>query len=92
LLGCGENGEGVGFDDWLRAVGQGALADDMVAAYENAQSVFDALPPLHQATPAQIDAAYQAVKGLTDLLKADFFGAGSALNLKLPSTLEGDND
>ncbi len=90
--GCGENGEGVGFDDWLRAVGQASLADDMVAAYENAQSVVDALPPLHQASPAQIDAAYQAVKALTDLLKADFFGAGSALNLKLPATLEGDND
>ncbi len=92
FVGCGENGEGIGFDDWLRAVGQEQLADDMIDAYENAQSVFDALPPFHQATPAQIEEAYRAIKGLTDLLKADFFGAGSALNLKLPATLEGDND
>lgn len=90
--GCGHNGEGIGFDDWLTAAGHGELADDVLDAWKEAQDLADAFPPLHTASVSEIDAFYQAVKKLADLLKADLFGPGSPLNLKLPATLEGDTD
>jgi len=90
--GCGPNGEGIGFDDWLNAVGHSQLGDDISAAWQNAQDAADAFPPLHTASQEQVDGLYKAVKGLTDLLKAEFFGPGSPLNLKLPATVEGDTD
>lgn len=90
--GCGEGGEGLGFDDWLREAGHGDLADDIVKAYEGAQAAADAFPPFHQASADEIEALYQAIKKLTDLLKNEFFGAGSPINLKPPATIEGDTD
>jgi predicted lipoprotein len=39
--------------------------------------------------PAQVEAVYAAVKGLTDLLKTQFVGT---LDLDLPNRAEGDND
>jgi uncharacterized protein len=90
--GCGDNGEGLGFDDWLNEVGHPELAADMLVAWERAQAAVDAFPPLHTASIAQLDALYSTLKGLTDLLKADFFGAGSPLNLELPGNVEGDTD
>jgi uncharacterized protein len=90
--GCGENGEGLGFDDWLEDAGHGELANDIVAAYTRAQASFDALPPLREASKAQLDASYQTLRELTTLLKADLFGAGSPLGLKLPAGVEGDTD
>ncbi len=90
--GCGPNGEGLGFDDWLREVGRDDLATAMIAAYDNAQRTLDELPPWPQTTQAQIDNTYQAIKALTDLIKADFFGPGSPLGLKTPAIVEGDND
>jgi uncharacterized protein len=90
--GCGENGEGIGFDDWLVATGVEDLADRIVAALAGAKSAVDAAPPLEQATPAQIEALYRAVKKLTDPLKSEMFGPGSPLNLKLPAGVEGDTD
>jgi predicted lipoprotein len=90
--GCGPNGEGIGFDDWLIEVGHPGLAADMIAAWASAQAAADAFPPLHTASVAQIDALYRSIKGLTDLLKTDFFGAGSPINLELPGGVEGDTD
>ncbi len=90
--GCGPDGEGIGFDDWLRSANHAELADDMVAAYENAQKVADEAKPLHSMTAEELDALYNAIKGLTDLLKNEFFGAGSPINLKLPASVEGDTD
>ncbi|WP_437934935.1 imelysin family protein [Sorangium sp. So ce341] len=91
--GCGEGGEGVGFDDWLREVGSGDLADRMLAALSGAEAAVDALsPPVEQALStdrARVEAVYYAVKALTDLLKTEFV---SALNLELPQSSEGDND
>lgn len=92
LEGCSEGFTGVGFDDWLIAAGHGELSTDLLAATRAAESTFAALPPFSQATPEQLDGAYVAIKALTDLLKGDLFGAGSPLNLKLPSTVEGDTD
>jgi hypothetical protein len=90
--GCGESGEGIGFDDWLEQAGHGALAGDLVAAVQTAKPVVDALPALPSASTQELDAAYQALRRVTNLLKADLFGAGSPLNLKLPATIENDTD
>lgn len=90
--GCGASGEGLGFDDWLAAAGHTGLATELMEAWEDAVAVADASPPLHQASGEELDALYRAVKKLTDLLKADLFGPGSPLNLKLPATVEGDTD
>lgn len=90
--GCGANGEGLGFDDWLSDVGQNQLATDMLSALDGAQLAADALPPLHEATKAELEAFYQQLRALTSLLKADFFGAGSTLNLKLPAGVASDTD
>lgn len=90
--GCGTGGEGLGFDDWLAAAGHAELATEIVEAWLDAMAIADASPPLHQASGEQIESLYRAVKRLTDLLKADLFGPGSPLNLKLPATVEGDTD
>lgn len=90
--GCGADGEGLGFDDWLTEAGHPELAQEVIAAYVNAQAVADAAPPLDESTPQQLEELYQAVKRLTDLLKNDLFGAGSPIGLTLPPGLEGDTD
>lgn len=90
--GCGRNGEGIGFDDWLVAVGHSQLAEDIITAWQNAQEAADAFPPLHTASQEQVDELYKVMKVLTDMLKSEFFGPGSPLNLKLPDTVEGDTD
>jgi predicted lipoprotein len=90
--GCGADGEGLGFDDWLTEAGHPELAAEIVSAYVDAQAVADASPSLDEASPAEVEALYQAVKRLTDLLKNDLFGAGSPIGLTLPPGLEGDTD
>lgn len=90
--GCGENAEGLGFDDWLSEVGHPELSADIVNAWQHAQTVADAFPPFSEATPAQIEELYRAVKALTDLLKNDLFGSGSALGFTLPEGVASDTD
>jgi predicted lipoprotein len=91
--GCGANGSGLGFDDWLEKVGAGELSTRMLAALDGAAQAVDELdPPLEQAIvsdPAKVRVVHTAVKVLTDLLKTDFV---SVLNLELPMGSEGDND
>jgi predicted lipoprotein len=90
--GCGPAGQGLGFDDWLIAADQAELARDMLLALDAAQAAADAFPGLDVATAEELDGLYVAIKALTNLLKAELFGAGSALNLKLPAGVEGDTD
>ena len=61
-------------------------------AWQNAQVVADTYPAFADATPAELEALYRAVKALTDLLKNDLLGAGSPLGLALPKGFEGDTD
>jgi len=93
LEGCGDDGAGPGFDDWLRSVGAGATADRMITALAGARAALAALDqPLQTAmttSPEKADALYVAVKGITDVLKTDFV---TVLDLELPRTVEGDND
>lgn len=90
--GCGPNGEGLGFDDWLTESGHADLARDMIDAWQAAYQVAVNLPPLQQASQAELEAAYLTLKTLTDLLKSNLLGTGSVLNLDLPASLEGDTD
>jgi predicted lipoprotein len=90
--GCGADGAGLGFDDWLVEQGSPDLAQDIVTAYENAQAAADAFPAWNQATEADFQALYATVKVLTDLLKNDLFGGNSPIGLALPPTISGDTD
>jgi len=90
--GCGDSGEGLGFDDWLEAAGHAELAADLDRALQASQAALDALPSLHDATTEQVAAAHGTLRELTALLKGDLFGAGSPLNLKTPASVEGDTD
>jgi predicted lipoprotein len=92
MQGCGPDGEGLGFDDWLESAGHAELASDLVSASQAAQVALDGLAPLHEASLQEIQAAYAVLRELTGLLKGDVFGAGSPLNLKTPSSVEGDTD
>jgi predicted lipoprotein len=91
--GCGPHASGLGFDDWLRAVGDEGLAERMLAALDHASDELDALDPaLEQAIttdPSKVTALHKAIKALTDLLKTELI---TVLNLELPKSAEGDND
>jgi uncharacterized protein len=91
--GCGENNAGIGFDDWLREVGNADLADRMLAALDHAEAAVTALdPPLEQsltAYPDRVRAMYDAIKGVSDPLKSELI---SVLNLEVPGPSQGDND
>lgn len=90
--GCGPEGEGLGFDDWLAEQDHTGLANDIVAAWQNAQTAADSYPRFSEASAAELEALYRAIKGLTDLIKSDLFGDGSPLGLDLPQGVEGDTD
>jgi hypothetical protein len=90
--GCGADGEGIGFDDWLNQAGHGELSDDILSAYQNAQTEIDALGPLEQTSADDLNHAYDTLRVLTALLKGSLLGTGSPLNLKLPATLADDTD
>jgi predicted lipoprotein len=90
--GCGEEGAGIGFDDWLVAAGAGDLAADILQALEDIDARASALPPLHEATSEEMVAFYADLKVLSDLLKGQLFGSGSVLNLKLPAGVASDTD
>lgn len=93
FVGCGEPTDGLGFDDWLRAVGASELADRMIQAIGTAEAVTLAFElPLESAIVSQPDRVmglYDAVKAITDLLKSEFL---STLNLQVPKDSETDND
>jgi uncharacterized protein len=92
--GCAEGNAGIGFDDWLVAVGAGDLASRMLGALAGAEAAVDALDaPLEQlisSDPARVEAVHTALKGLTDPFKAEFM---TVLNLEPPGGPgEVDND
>ncbi len=91
--GCGANYVGLGFDDWLVAVGAADLAQRMLDALVAAQDSVEELdPPMEEAVvsaPQKLLTIHEAVKNLNDLLKTEFM---STLDLELPMGAEGDND
>lgn len=82
-----------GFDDLLVEMGASGVADDMRTAIADAISATAAIPgSLREAVdadPEAVVAAHTAVRGVTDILKADFL---SVLDLEAPNRAEGDND
>lgn len=85
--------EGVGFDDLLSAVGEDALANEMVA---DTQAAIEALGGVEgsfvealSADAAALDASHAAVVELTDDLKGDF---PTVLMLNIPTEAAGDAD
>lgn len=95
LEGCEDDSfNGVGFDDLIDAQGAFSLHERLDARLGDAQLALDALdePDLSQSLvsdPASVRAVYDALKGVTDLLKSEFL---TVLDVELPMGLEGDND
>jgi len=96
--------DGPGFDDFLRALGQGELADRMTASLDGAITAAGALPDSYvtalttdrdgdgdvdTADYPEIVAAHAAVKRLTDDMKSQFL---TVLALELPDDVAADND
>lgn len=90
--GCGAGGEGLGFDDWLKAVGHGDLSNEIIERLAFAERVIGELMTIEGASQAEREEAYLSVKAITDLLKTEVFGGGSPLNLKLPASVASDTD
>lgn len=91
--GCGAEGEAIGFDDWLVSANHSDLDDSVQAAFQSALTLAQALPAdLGAASSSQLLAMHEAVRALAVLLKAELLGAGSPLQLMLPTTIEGDTD
>ncbi|MBZ4419038.1 imelysin family protein [Myxococcus sp. RHSTA-1-4] len=92
--GCGAGFDGVGFDDLLEASGAKTIAaklrEKMVAAEAGIEAVpgADLEAPLAQ-NKESVRALYEAVKGVTDVLKTELV---TVLDLELPQSVEGDND
>lgn len=91
--GCGGKNTGLGFDDWLDAVGASALKNRMLAALDGAETALDAINPaievsLVRDTP-KVQFFYDSLKQFTDIFKTEFI---SALNLDLPPGAGTDND
>lgn len=94
FLGCGPEYAGPGFDDLLRGVGAGALAERMTASLREAIAVAAALPDgsfvQHaRVTPADATRLYAPVQALTSAMKLEL---SVALSLQLPGGVAGDND
>jgi predicted lipoprotein len=104
FTGSAPAGDGPGFDDFLRALGQGALADQMTAALDDAVAKAGALPDslrtalttdrngdaaVSTADYPEIVAAHAALKRFTDDLKSQFL---TVLALEIPDDVATDND
>jgi predicted lipoprotein len=83
-------GEGAGMDELLRSIGEDALADDLLARLDTADAAAAAVgAPFDTADPTAVRALYDAVKGVTDLLKGD---VATVLALQIPAEAAGDAD
>jgi predicted lipoprotein len=91
--GCAADHAGIGFDDWLVATGNGALATQMLQALDGADAAAEGVDmPLQQALVqdlARVQALHAAMRALSTPLKTTFL---SALNLQLPKGSATDND
>lgn len=86
-------GSSGGFDTLLREEGFDDVADRVIAAFDAADAAAVAAPPSFltamDSDPAPLIALHSAIKGVTDLLKADL---PTALALRLPEESAGDAD
>jgi predicted lipoprotein len=93
LSGEGAELVGLGFDDFLDAVGAESVAEQMKASIASSmQQAAEIELPLERALTeetAKVEALHQQVKKTTDQLKTEFI---TNLALEIPSTSAGDND
>jgi predicted lipoprotein len=92
--GCQAGGHGLGFDDLLSGIGQGALADTMRNALAAAIAAVDAIeePSIEAAAAADrpsVEALHAAIRGVTTPLKTEFM---TVLDLTVPMRAGSDND
>ncbi len=89
----GGTAAGVGFDDFLHAVGASELAVEMTTALDGAIAAVEAIPgtltEALRSDPQVVRDAYIALKVFTDDLKADFV---TVLALRIGQEGAGDND
>jgi predicted lipoprotein len=85
--------DGVGFDDFLRALGAADVADRMIGELDAAIAAVDALPASYYTALtsdyAAVVAAHTATKAFTDDLKSQFL---TVLALEIPDDVATDND
>lgn len=93
FFGGAADGEGVGFDDYLRAAGAESLVGAMAEAIATANARIAAMEGDAEVTlatrPQAFVEAYESLKGVGDLLKTQMV---TALNLDVPQEGAGDND
>lgn len=86
-------GEGEGFDDFLRARGADALADQMIAVLDAAAASIDEVDgsyaDLLGTEPARIEAVHNEVREVTTKLKTEML---ETLGLTIPDEAGGDTD
>jgi predicted lipoprotein len=91
--GCGGNYTGLGFDDWLVAIGKQDLANRMIAGLEQIQqqtmSFKQPLAFLVQSDLQAVTTMHASVVAFANILKGEYRGA---LNFELPAAAMGDND
>ena len=92
--GCGPDFEGLGFDDYLYAIGSTQLADQITRAIQGVLNALDAIEERDLVSALRNDsdsvyALHNAVSALSRLMRNDFL---IALNLELPQMVQGDND
>ncbi|MDQ3337812.1 MAG: imelysin family protein [Myxococcota bacterium] len=85
--------DGTSFDDFLRAVGQGELADRMISNLDASIAKANALPESFvgalSSSYADVVAAHKAINLFTDDLKTQFL---TVLALDIPDEVASDND
>lgn len=93
ILGGPTAQEGTGFDDLLVELGEGALADELIAAMDDAITAVGAIRGSYEEAlttePTALAAAQAAVQSLVDLIKGP---VTSALMLSRPGEAAGDAD
>lgn len=93
FTGTVDGADGLGFDDYLVAVGASELATRMVGNFDLAITRADALPESFldalATDRAGVVALHAVTKAITDDLKAQFL---TVLGLEIPDDVAGDND
>ena len=93
MRGC-QNGDGLGFDDYLVAVGAEATAKKMADAIVAARAALDGLveptfeQDLQKNAPG-VKVLFEALRTIINIMKTEM---ASVLDLELPKAVQGDND
>jgi hypothetical protein len=94
LKGCGTGATGIGFDDYLAALGAEAVTAKLETNVGEVRAALDALtePSFEQdiqKNPAGVQALFDALRRNSTLMKSEFV---TVLDLEIPKKIEGDND